>query len=482
MTAQDVTAISPTEAARRWSARARRRSRRGVALLMVLGTLSVLTVMLTEFQDSASAEFGSSVSARDQLKAEYAARSAVNLTRLLIAAEPTVRAPLAPMLAMMGSKVEQISVWEFTDVILGAFNDLAGQELFTGMSGLDLSEARNLGMDGAGFTLVVVDEDSKVNFNLAARADSFSQQRMAEQILALIGGIQYNEMFEKLDDEGELNDRQTVCGALIDWADPNTDRSPCDPRSESASSAGAEDSFYQLLPRPYGRKNAPYDSLDELRLVRGVSDEFWRTFIQPDPDDPKSRVVTVWGSGPINANTANAQTLLAIACHKAVPDSPLCTEPEQQMQFLATIGMLKTIQAGMPIFGSPGAFVKALQGKGNAGMALAGMGITPLQLLSESEVEKAVSVKSNVFSIYATGMVTSGKRTTRSRVTAVVDFRGAPAPGTAEQFAAMQRAREAGLVDDSAAATDEDGEETTAENSPYLRPSPGGSVLYFRVD
>lgn len=477
MTPAGATRISPTKAAQRWAARARRRSRRGVALLMVLGTLSVLTVMLTEFQDSASAEFGSSVSARDQLKAEYAARSAVNLTRLLIAAEPTIRASLGVLLAALGGEVKQISVWEFTDVILGAFNDQSGQELFSGMSGLDLTESRNLGMDGAGFALVVVDEDSKVNFNLAARADSFSQQRMAEQILALIGGIQYNELFEQLDDEGELHDRQTVCGALIDWADPNTDRSPCDPRSETATSAGAEDSYYQLLPRPYGRKNAPFDSLEELRLVRGVGDEFWRTFVQPDPDDPKSRVVTVWGSGAINANSANAQTLLAIACHKAVPDSPLCTDPMQQMQFLATIGMLKMVQQGMPIFTSPKAFVRALQGKGNAGTALTAMGITPLQLLSESEVEKAVSVESKVFSIHATGLVTSGKRQTRSRVTAVVDFRGAPAPGTAEQFAALERAKEAGLVQD----PDPNADPNAADN-PYLRPSPGGSVLYFRVD
>src|SRR5690554_4733737 len=37
--------------------RARRRQR-GVALVMVLGTLTLLTVMLTEFQDEASAELG----------------------------------------------------------------------------------------------------------------------------------------------------------------------------------------------------------------------------------------------------------------------------------------------------------------------------------------------------------------------------------------------------------------------------------------
>jgi general secretion pathway protein K len=70
-----------------------RRQRRGVALIIVLAALTVLTVMLTEIQDESSAEFGSALAARDALVAEYAAKSAVNLSRLLIAAEPTIRRP-----------------------------------------------------------------------------------------------------------------------------------------------------------------------------------------------------------------------------------------------------------------------------------------------------------------------------------------------------------------------------------------------------
>jgi len=52
------------------SERARRSSRRrGVALILVLGALTILTVMLTEFQDETSAELGSALSERDALKA-----------------------------------------------------------------------------------------------------------------------------------------------------------------------------------------------------------------------------------------------------------------------------------------------------------------------------------------------------------------------------------------------------------------------------
>src|SRR5204862_1817733 len=49
--------------------RARRKQERGVALILVLGALTILTVMLTDFQDETSSELGSALSARDALKA-----------------------------------------------------------------------------------------------------------------------------------------------------------------------------------------------------------------------------------------------------------------------------------------------------------------------------------------------------------------------------------------------------------------------------
>jgi len=471
--------------------RARRsRGKRGVALIMVLGTLTLLSVMLTEFQDSTSAELGSSVAARDQLKAEYAAMSAVNLTRLLIAAEPTIRTKVAPLFMLMLKQAPpQIPVWDFSDAVLGAFGDAEGGQAFANLSGTNLAEGRNLGMEGAGFRILVVDEDSKINLNLAARADSFSQQRMAEQILALIGGMQYNEMFQRLDDQGNAADRLTICGALIDWVDPDTDLNPCNPRAERATQSGAEDSYYQLLPRPYMRKNAAFDSLEEMRLVRGMTDTFWNTFIQPDPDNPDSRVVTVWGAGPINVNTANPQTLLTLACHKAVPNTPLCIDPVMQAKFMSAIKMATLFTPGIPLFPSTKAFMSALAGKGMVGTLMAGMAIPPVQLLSASEVEKAVSVESKVFSIYATGYVRAGTRETRTRIHTVIDLRGAPPPGSAEQVRAMGQLQ---ALAGQAAPPAAKGADAALPGLPAgfteggiaqaLVPRPGGSIIYYRVE
>lgn len=438
---------------------------------MVLGTLTLLSVMLTEFQDATSAELASSVAARDQMKAEYAARSALNLTQLLIAAEPTIRVQVSMLTSMLGlGAVPQVPVWDYSDAILGAFGDEEGGAAFSNLAGLSLAEGRNLGLNGAGFRIQVVDEDSKINLNLAARADTFSQQRMSEQILALIGGIQYNPFFEELDADGNAQDRRTVCGALIDWVDPNSDLNPCNPRTEQAMQSGAEDSYYQLLKVPYRRKNAAFDSMEEVRLVRGISDDFWNTFIQPDPDDPDSRVATVWGAGPVNVNSANPQTMLTVACQKAVPDTPLCIDPMVQMQFLSALKLVAMFTPGIPMFNSPKVFIQALQGKGQIGMMMAAMQVPPVKFLSEAEVEKTISVKSSVFSVYATGYVRQGTRETRSQIHAVIDLRGAPPPGAAEL---KQQAALVGAVT---------GADVSAITNLTTLPRPGGNILYYRVD
>ena len=115
---------APAETARSAkSLRARRRAKRrakerGIALVMVMGAIAILTVMLAEFQDETSAELAAASAERDSLQAEYMARSAVNLSRLLIATEPTMRKAIAPMFQLMKRTPPQLPVWEFSDRLL----------------------------------------------------------------------------------------------------------------------------------------------------------------------------------------------------------------------------------------------------------------------------------------------------------------------------------------------------------------------------
>jgi general secretion pathway protein K len=409
-----------------------KQKRRGVALIMVLAAVTILTVLLTEFQDESSAEMASAIADRDALKAEYAARSAVNLSRLLIATEPTIRTAIGPLLSLMmgGNGAPQIPIWEFADSVLGAFNGDDGTKSFNSLAGVSTEDGRNLGMKGASFQVAIIDEDSKINVNLAARGDAITQQRLGMQMIGLLRGDQYNPLFEKRDSRGDVNDRPTVCGEIVDWADPDEIKYPCDPFNSQNTGTSGEEGYYQLLARPYRRKNAPFDSLEELHLIRGVTDDFYATFIDPDPNEPKKRIMTIWGQGTVNVNSANAQTLLGLVCGFAVPETPLCNDPLLMGQFLTMVNLLRGFTAGAPLFTSPNGFVNAMQGRGMFGKILQEMvGLPPVQFISAAELAKAVSTESKMFSIYADGIVPGYQRTTKVRIHAVVDFRTAPPPG-----------------------------------------------------
>lgn len=465
-------------------ARSRRRQR-GAALIMVLGSLTILAVMLSEFQDEMSTEFASAMSDRDALKAEYAARSAVNLSRLLIAAEPTVRQAAGFLLAALGEKgkAPQIPIWEFSTQILGAFNDEMGAQSFSSL-GLDASQGDGLGLDGAGFELRIVDEDSKIGLNNAGRS-SFGARDVGRQLMGLIGGPQYDPLFEGRDASGDYSNRFDICSAIIDWVDANQDIENCDSTSQ-ATSMGTEDSFYRNLSTPYQRKNAAFDSLEELRLVRGVGDDFWATFIEPNPDEPRDRPVSVWSQGKININTTSPRTLLSYVCAWAVPDTQLCNDPTGELPsaFLTTLAMAQGMFSGIPIFRSPRQLREALEGKGEMASFLETAGLPKLQFLSANGFESGLALESKVFSIYADGYVRQGRRETHVRITAVVDFRKAP---TVQDLLAKVGGDQATQGAQGAASTESgDGSESNNQNTvginAALMPSTAGRVIYYRVN
>ena len=82
--------------------------------------------------------------------------------------------------------------------------------------------------------------------------------------------------------------------AIVDWLD----------RDEIEEPSGAESAYYERLDRPYRCRNGRMDTLAELHLVKGISDEVYRTI---------SPYVTVYTSDEsININTADPVVLQAL--------------------------------------------------------------------------------------------------------------------------------------------------------------------------
>ncbi len=462
--------------------------RRGVALILVLASLTMLTLMLTEFQTEVSTDLGSALTKRDALKVEYAARSGINLTRLLIASEPSIRESLAPVFAMLQQPAPQIPVWNFADQVLGAFNDDIGRESFAAFAGVVFGDPteHKLGLQGARFEVQVVEEESKINVNMPAGGGIFQQEWLVSQLTSVMAGEQFDLLFGNRDLDGNFSDRRSVCGEIIDFTDPNQDAHPCDPTTTTAQAGGPELDYYSQLKRPYQRKNAAFDTLEELRMVRGIGDAFWSKFVEPDPDDPQKRVFTVWTDERINVNSANAQVILALICSNAEEDQAVCTDPVQAASFLSLIGMVRAVSGGAPLFASPSDFRRTMEGQSKSSIFAKlkdTLGLPTVKF--KGEIEKLVTTTSKVFSIYATGILETGKRETRRRIQAVVDFRKAPLPG-----AATLQSNTPGSSPSTSSTTGAppvpsvqlpEGASPDALTN-LFRPNPAGTVIYYKVD
>jgi general secretion pathway protein K len=453
------------------SRRSRRARKRGIALIMVLGALTILTMMLAEFQADTSATVASAMADRDGVQAEYVARSAVNLSRLLISMEPTIRQAIAPLFAFMKRSPPQLPIWEFSDRLLAPFNDKDATEQFAASLKVNFGSGKNLGLPYGRFELAIIDEDSKINVNLGASND-IAHIRLAKELMGLMAGPQYNPLFEQRDATGNFHDRLTICAAIIDWADVDESAMNCDTSTQATpTSAGVEDAYYQLLAvKPYRRKNAPYDSLEELHMVRGIGDDFWSTFVDPDPTKPEKRVMTVWGQGAINVNSANAQTLLGVVCSGA-PTATICTDITQAGMFLSGVTMARAMTMGAPLFGSVQDFIDTMKGKGPLGPLLTGMGMTAVKFLSEADFAKTITTESKVFSINAVGVLKGYKRETRLRIVTVVDFRKAPDLSSVNPTGSS-----------STGAPTTPPPSSSASTAARVQPATAGNVIYFRIE
>lgn len=448
-----------------------RKAQSGVALIMVLAAVSLMFVLAEQTRDEVEVYSLSAAVARDQLIAEAQARSAVNLARVVLNAEPVIRRTIAPILtplmAMMGRGLAappQIPVWEQADLIIGPFRSHEGAAAMGDLARVDFDTAKNLGGLTGLAPVVIIDEDSRINVNSAVRS-SVAQILLARQLTGLVVNPALNGFFEQRDPDGQFTDRPTLLSNVIDYID--FDETAFDAQSLLAATAtqaanAPEDSFYQRLRPPGRRRNAPLDSIDELRMLRGFGDDdFWHAVVDPDPGNPRRRTLTVWGQGSVNVNTANAQTLLALVCAYS-PDAAPCTDPSQASAFITTITMVQglTLSMGIPLFTSASNFVATVQGRPPLGPMLTQLGLQPFVVRDAAGLERSVTVESKVFSVYGEAEVGAA----HVRVHAVIDMRPQPElPSTFMRAAGMNIA-------------------TTASGGLGVSAAQGGTVIYWRED
>lgn len=413
------------------------RSQEGVALIIAITTVAILAVMLADMHETTGTAFAVSTSQRDALQAEYMAKSALNLTRLLIGKEPEVRRFVDPLYRMAtGRPAPQLPVWNFVDDLLSPFCTPEDQRDTLMQLGVDFGDT--VGFEGlpGECHVVAVSENGKINVNDPLFLDGErARNAVASQLFSLTGGYlpesPYDALFTREDETGTLTTRIDLVSAVIDWWDRDIQRTDFDPGGGQTRTGGTgteDDSIYQLRDDPYRNKNAPLDSIQELRLVRGFTDDFWATFVEPTPNDPEARILTIYASGLVNINEATPQVLLGRICAYAT-DSTLCTDPLEAQKFTIILGTIRSL-IPIPLFSRPDDLINFVEGKGSSKDLYAlvtgflgednEMMFVPIVITKDQKtaLTRSLATSARIFTIEATGLV--GRSAVR--IESVVNF------------------------------------------------------------
>lgn len=292
------------------------RRERGVALLLSLVTITILSAAVVEFAYQNRVNLALASNERDQLKAYFLARSAVNISKLLLAFQFALSDESTETEDDMGRLIgramrrSNFQMYQYIDLMMGPFNS---GKVESPIGGISLSET---GIEGFGdftgeMSVRVVPEEGRFDVNAFAKLEL--DEGDLHQMCAMLLDAQYDDIFEQKSADGELLDRATVLQRIIDYVDPNEQAIALRDDCTVEGSAGDELRPYDMLDSRRGIRppNRKITHLDELYKVAGVTPAFMDAFADQ---------LTVYPVGKPNVNVAQAPVFYSVLCRNVQQD------------------------------------------------------------------------------------------------------------------------------------------------------------------
>jgi len=129
-----------------------------------------------------------------------------------------------------------------------------------------------------------IDEESKLNMNTASRDEL---KRLMDHVVTT-----------------DSDEAQGLVEAIISWRE----------KGETQLTGFYSDDYYASLQYPYEAKHFFFESLDELSLVKGLT---------PNVLKKLSPLITIYGDGRVNINTASKEVLRALGLEDVLVDKIL---------------------------------------------------------------------------------------------------------------------------------------------------------------
>ena len=260
----------------------------GMALLICLAIIAVLAAAGLELGKRVRSATDHAIVLQDSFRAEEMALAGINLAMLLLEEDANA------------NEIDSVQeTWADPDELGSAI--------------------ASLGYDTGQMTLSITDELGKIQVNallseFPGHTVNADQQEFWERFLDLLISADKSE---------DTRNPVEIINCLKDWMDSLDD-------DQETGASGAESEYYQDLDPPYTCANGPFDLLDEIFLVKGVSkDLLAHAPIEGFEDEGEplgfSEAFTVFGMndtvsekgryrfpGTININTADVTVLAAL--------------------------------------------------------------------------------------------------------------------------------------------------------------------------
>lgn len=308
--------------------------RGGVALVMVLVLTTVLGALAADLQNEASVNVQLARNARDQLQAEFHAKSALELELFLLRFQAILKNALSsfvpvPLFELSGYLVS-------SDTMKGLLTERKDRPTDDRVQANWASDQKFGDFEGSFWIEEVVDENRKININ---RPPTTQCLNMVHVVLAgLFNDPKYDPLFETLSDSRDpIRNRLELIANITDWVDGNENvDTVCTITGDSSQSSVSEDLRYRNFPygATYKPKNGQFTSLAELRMVPGVNDVVMRLFAPH---------LTVWTDDTgINVNTADPIILRAII-RAMQPGGPQPGDDEKFAKFMEELALTRIL-------------------------------------------------------------------------------------------------------------------------------------------